>query len=54
MLYLRSSLEGLLGVGKAGAYPIRLTLKFGETGDAFHEVGRVLVLILNHCNALYT
>ena len=54
MLHLRSSLEGLLGVEVGGTYPIRLTLQFGETGDAFHEVGRVLVPILNHCNALHT
>ena len=40
------------GVGTCSTYPVRPRLKFGEAGDAFHQVSRVLVFIPNDGNAL--
>ena len=40
------------GVGRA--YPVRLRFKVGETRDAFHKVGSVLIPILDDSNTLRT
>ena len=39
VLYLKSDLAEPSSVGRCGAYPVRLALKVGDAGDAFHEVG---------------
>ena len=39
VLYLKSGSAEPSGVGRCGAYPVRLALKVGDAGDAFHEVG---------------
>ena len=36
VLHLTSSLAESSAVGMSGAYPVRLGLKVGEAGDAFH------------------
>jgi hypothetical protein len=53
VLYLKFDLAEPSGIGRCGAYPVRLALKVGDTGNAFHEVGRVLVPILDDGNALH-
>ena len=53
VLYLKSDLAEPSGVGRCGAHRVRLALKVGDAGDAFHEVGRVLVLILDDRNTLH-
>jgi len=42
------------GVELGGVYLSCLGLEIGEAGDAFHQVGRVLVLIPDDSNTLHT
>ena len=51
-LGLRSSSGRLSDVGACSTYPVRPRLKFGEAGDAFHQISRILVFIPNDGNAL--
>jgi len=54
VLHLRSSSAEPSGEEISDTYPVRLGLEVGEAGDAFHQVGRVLVLILDDINTLHT
>jgi len=54
MLHLRYCSAEVSGVWVGSACPVRLGFKVGEAGDAFHEVGRVLVPVLNDGDALRT
>ena len=53
-LHLRWSLAELLMVGTGGTYPVGLGLKVGETFGTFHEIGRVLILVLDYSDTLLT
>ena len=54
VLYLRSSSAEPRMEEISGAYPVHPGLEVGEAGDAFHQVGRVLVLVLDDINTLHT
>ena len=54
VLYLRYSSARVESVGIGNAYPVRLSLQLSETGNALHEIGRVLIPIFNDGNTLRT
>ena len=54
VLHLRSSSAEPSGKEISGTYPVHPGLEVGEAGDAFHQVGRVLILILDDTNTLHT
>ena len=54
VLHLRYNLAEVLDIGMGNAYPVRPGFKVGETGDTFHEVGRILVPLLDDSNTLKT
>ena len=54
VLHLKSSSTESSREEMSGTYPVRPGFKIGEAGDAFHQVGRVLVLILDDVNTLHT
>ena len=55
VLHLRSSSAESSGIERSSTYPpVRPGLEVGEAGDAFHQVGRVLVLISDDSSTLHT
>ena len=53
ILCLRENLVRSFSVEIDNIYPVHLRLQAEEAGCALHEVGGVLVLVVNHGNALH-